>query len=153
TKESAMIENPNDPSLRSFIEVEQKSHFPIQNLPFGVCERQGHERLCVAIGDFIIDLFELHRNNLLPRRGAFRSVANIMLDGPGVWREMRQRVSVLLRHDNPKLRDNAQIRDTAIVPRNEVKMLMPCPIPNYTDFYSSREHATNVGIMLRGADN
>src|SRR5262245_45583596 len=148
-----MIENPNDPSLRSFIDVAPESHFPMQNLPFGVCERQGVERICVAIGEFVVDLFELQRNGLLPRHGTFRSVANIMADGPAAWREMRQRVSVLLRHDNPKLRDNAPIRDAAIVPRQDVKMLLPCPIPNYTDFYSSREHATNVGIMLRGADN
>src|SRR5207253_190270 len=68
-------------------------------------------------------------------------------------REVRRTVSRLLRHDNPTLRDNADLRARALVSRRDTSMNMPCGIPNYTDFYSSREHATNVGVMLRGPQN
>src|SRR5262249_4709913 len=72
----------------------------------------------------------------------------------GSTRAIRRRVSELLRHDNVELRDNKELRSRAFFSMNNVVLHMPIwPIPNYTDFYSSREHATNVGIMLRGADN
>jgi fumarylacetoacetase len=60
---------------------------------------------------------------------------------------------MLLRHNNPTLRDNSELRARVIIPRRDVQLLNFCHIYNYTDFYSSREHATNVGIMMRGKDN
>jgi fumarylacetoacetase len=72
---------------------------------------------------------------------------------PNTWLNIRICVSRLLDYSTPALRDDANLRANALVRQNEIKMLLPAPIPNYTDFYSSREHATNVGIMLRGADN
>src|SRR5439155_12009756 len=60
---------------------------------------------------------------------------------------------ILLRHDEGTLRDNVALRDRAFLPRESVQMLLPAEIGDYTDFYSSREHATNVGIMMRGPDN
>jgi fumarylacetoacetase len=72
---------------------------------------------------------------------------------PTLWRSVRARVSEILRHDNPTLRDNTSLRERALVHMGAVEMNLPCSIPNYTDFYSSREHATNVGTMLRGPQN
>ena len=80
-----------------------------------------------------------------------------MKSGPSLWRFARKRASELLRHDNPELRDNAKtVRPSmcAAPKAGDIKMLLPMRhIPNYTDFYSSREHATNVGIMMRGPQN
>ena len=73
--------------------------------------------------------------------------------GRPAWREVRTKLTQLLRHDQPALRDDAGLRNAALVPASSVEMLLPATIGDYTDFYSSREHATNVGIMLRGADN
>ena len=144
-----MIDDPNDPSLRSFIDVPADSHFPIQNLPFGMFNRgdRNDSRIGVAIGDHILDLSELYRNAVIQIPGWMYHIMVHKL------RHTRQQVSNLLRHDNPTLRDNAEIRARALIPQSDVQMLLPCPIPNYTDFYSSREHATNVGIMLRGPEN
>ena len=155
--------NPtNDPTLRSFIPVSADSHFPIQNLPYGVFRREvGDEpHVGVAIGDSILDL------TLLEGQGTFASCDlsghGIFQDGnlnpflalsPTAWSEVRALISRLLRSDEPTLRDDAVLRERALVPQAEVEMLLPAEIGDYTDFYSSREHATNVGTMLRGADH
>ncbi len=158
-----MIDNPNDPSLRSFIDVAPDSPFPIQNLPFGVFLRRGTAvpRIGVDIGDFVLDLpqasldlsFEMYP---LPRDGMLEEWMDLwffMSFGRETWRAVRRRVSYMLRHDTPTLRDNAGLRAQVLIPQRDVEMLLPVRIPNYTDFYSSREHATNVGIMLRGPQN
>jgi fumarylacetoacetase len=143
--------HPNDPALRSFIEVAPDSPFPIQNLPFGVFRRKGTEpHIGVAIGDFVLDLNQTIRGYpalLQPDLNV------LMAAGPQEWRALREHASVLLRHDNPTLRDNPAVREHALIPQRDVEMLLPVRIGNYTDFYSSREHATNVGAMLRGPDN
>ncbi len=59
----------------------------------------------------------------------------------------------MLRHDHPELRDNTELRALALLPMADVKLHMPIAVAGYTDFYSSREHATNVGVMFRGKDN
>jgi fumarylacetoacetase len=66
---------------------------------------------------------------------------------------VRARISELLRHDNPELRDNGALRQRALVPMGQAKLHLPIAVSGYTDFYSSREHATNVGIIFRGKDN
>jgi fumarylacetoacetase len=73
--------------------------------------------------------------------------------GPAAWREARARLTHLLRADEPTLRDDSAVRKAAFHPRSRVEMLLPAAIGDYTDFYSSREHATNVGVMFRGPDN
>lgn len=161
-----MIDNPNDPSLRSFIDVDPLSPFPIQNLPFGMFRRQdiplpnlAPPRIGVAIGDQILDLVEIARNDALVKPSpptnffATQPLSRFMARDLPRWREVRLAISKMLRHDSPVLRDNTALRARAILPQRDVQMLLPCPIPNYTDFYSSREHATNVGIMLRGPEN
>ena len=73
--------------------------------------------------------------------------------GPRAWSKARHEVSHLLRADVATLRDDADLRRAALQPLDTVDLLMPIEIGDYTDFYSSREHATNVGRLLRGPDN
>lgn len=155
--------NPTtDPALRSWVPVAPESHFPIQNLPYGVFRRDrgGMKRIGVAIGDMVLDLCELAENDLLDSpnvdgRWPFdQGSLNAFLALPrAAWHEARCIIGNLLRYDNPTLRDNARLRERALIPMSQVEMLLPVEIGDYTDFYSSREHATNVGTMLRGADN
>jgi fumarylacetoacetase len=160
-EEETRMDPTNDPSLRSFVPVAPESHFPIQNLPYGVFRRAGEApRVGVAIGDLVLDLALLEENNLLDvpslrgRRVFAEPALNAFLAlGRSAWGEARARISQLLRADEPTLRDNASLRQRALVPQGEVQLLLPADIGDYTDFYSSREHATNVGTMLRGPEN
>ncbi len=150
--------HPNDPSLRSFIEVDPASDFPIQNLPYGVFSANGlAPRVGVAIGDYILDLWELEQDGRLdvgqPGIFAAGSLNPFMWLGPKVWTKTRARISELLRHDNPELRDNGELRQLALIPMSRAKLHLPFNVSGYTDFYSSKEHATNVGVMFRGKDN
>ncbi|WP_298375717.1 fumarylacetoacetase [uncultured Bradyrhizobium sp.] len=151
--------HPNDPSLRSFIDVAPTSDFPIQNLPYGVFSSKDGlaPRVGVAIGDYVLDLWELEQDSRLdvgplgvlsqPSLNAFMAL------GPKVWSATRARISELLRADHPELRDNRELRARALVPMADVRLHMPFAVSGYTDFYSSKEHATNVGVMFRGKDN
>jgi len=144
-----------DASLRSFVPVEAGSPFPIQNLPYGVFAHQDRTAVGVAIGAFVLDLSRLEAEGLLGSQRYFdRPALNAFMGaGRAVWAVVREKVTRLLRHDEPTLRDNARLRDEALIPMADVHMRLPAEIGDYTDFYSSREHATNVGTMLRGADN
>jgi fumarylacetoacetase len=153
--------NPADPNLKSFLRVEPESHFPIQNLPYGVF-RAGdrHEpRVGVAIGDFILDLAILEQRGLLDSFAvgpsgeslfARSSLNGLMALGPASWGRLREMLVGLLRHDEPRLRDDDDLARETLVRQRDAEMLLPVEIGDYTDFYSSREHATNVGSMLRG---
>ena len=150
--------HPNDPKLRSFIDVAPTSDFPIQNLPYGVFSANGlAPRVGVAIGDYVLDLWELEQDSRLDvgPLGVFSqpSLNAFMALGPKVWSATRARISELLRSDHPELRDNRELRARALVPMADVKLHMPFAVSGYTDFYSSKEHATNVGVMFRGKDN
>jgi len=153
--------NPTtDPGLRSFVPVSPQSHFPIQNLPYGACRRRDGECcIAVAIGEYILDLTALEAEGLLdvpPLRGRrvfdTGTLNAFMAVGRTAWSEVRAAVSRLLRADEPALRDNAALCERLLVPMAEVEMLLPADIGDYTDFYSSREHASNVGSMFRGPD-
>ena len=151
--------HPNDPALRSFIPVDPTSDFPIQNLPYGVFSAKGGlaPRVGVAIGDYVLDLWELEQDGRLEvgDSGVFAgpTLNPFMALGPKVWSRTRARISELLRHDHPELRDNDELRRLALVPMAQAKLHMPIAVVGYTDFYSSKEHATNVGVMFRGKDN
>ena len=151
--------HPNDPKLRSFIDVAPTSDFPIQNLPYGVFSSKDGlaPRVGVAIGDYVLDLWELEQDSRLDvgPLGVFAqpSLNAFMALSPKVWSATRARISELLRSDHPELRDNRELRARALVPMADVKLHMPFAVSGYTDFYSSKEHATNVGVMFRGKDN
>ncbi len=147
----------NDPALASFIDVAPDSHFPIQNLPFGIfsSDRDPGRRVGVAIGAFVLDLAELERSGLLLVAGGNGSVFDapslnrFLALGRNAWRATRRRISTLLRRDNPELRDDASLREHAFFGMERVRMHLPVEPGGYTDFYSSKEHATNVGAMFR----
>ncbi|HXK58546.1 MAG TPA: fumarylacetoacetase [Acidobacteriota bacterium] len=153
----------NDPKLRSFIPVDPTSHFPIQNIPYGVFRPRagGFARVGTAIGDLVLDLALLEEEGFL--KNSFRpsdtpvfgqpSLDVLMTLGRPGWLEMRDQISRLLSGANPILRDSARLREEAFHRQSNVEMLMPVDVPDYTDFYSSREHAANVGMMFRGREN
>jgi fumarylacetoacetase len=150
--------HPNDPRLRSFIEVATNSDFPIQNLPYGVFSTANNAspRVGVAIGDHVLDLAALQAAQLLDLPdGVFAqpSINAFMALGPQVWRTTRARISALLRHDNAELRDDATLRVQALIPMCDAKLNLPLRVEGFTDFYSSKEHATNVGTMFRDKNN
>jgi fumarylacetoacetase len=159
------MDHTTNPQLRSFVAIPSESHFSIQNLPYGVFrpKRGGSPRVGVAIGDMVLDLAVLERERLVdaavPRQKSSGAVFDrpslnaFMSRGSPVWRQVREQLSRLLRDDEPRLRDDVALRREALVPMAEVEMLLPVEIGDYTDFYSSREHATNVGAMLRGPEN
>ena len=146
--------------LQSFLDVPRDSHFPIQNLPFGVFEpKQAKPRVGVAIGDLIVDL------SVLEELGHFRlsefrqhvfsedSLNAFLSLGQPAWRKAREIVQNLLSSETPTLRDDAKLRARVFHAQKDVLMKLPVRIGNYTDFYSSYHHAHNVGTMLRGPEN
>lgn len=152
--------NPNDPTLKSWVDVPEYNDFPVQNLPFGIFRTRYLSAVAgVAIGENVLDLVYLHENGFfdgidLPP-GVFNQqyLNGFFSLGRKRIGDVRQRVSELLRHDNEELRSNAVAREIALIPMKEVQMLLPVQIPNYTDFYSSEEHARNVGSMFRDPVN
>jgi fumarylacetoacetase len=157
-----MQDSTTEAGLRSFVEVSPDSHFPIQNLPYGVFRpgAGGRARVGVAIGDFVLDVAVVEAAGLLPEitvagRGLFAvpRLNELMAAGRETWREVRRALSGLLRQDEPRLRDDTLVRERALLPLRDVDTLLPAEVGDYTDFYSSKEHASNVGTMFRGADN
>ena len=150
----------NDPTLTSWIEIPKDSDFPIQNLPFGIFKTTYLSAVAgVAIGNYVLDLVYLHEHGFFDGLGLPSGIFNqkylndFMALGKKKTREVRERISELLRHDNDELKSNIGARELALIPMAEVQMLLPVRIPNYTDFYSSEEHATNVGSMFRDPKN
>jgi fumarylacetoacetase len=145
--------------MKSFIEVHPDSHFPIQNLPFGIFRpREGAARAGIAIGEQIVDL------SVLEQRGHFqgfqepgifsRDSLNAFLSlGRPVWKKTRDILQHLLDSETPTLRDDAELRQLAFHRQADVTMQLPVRVGNYTDFYSSYHHAFNVGTMFRGPEN
>jgi fumarylacetoacetase len=151
--------HPNTPALKSFIPVDPSSDFPIQNLPFGIFStRQSPElRAGVAIGEWVLDLAQLEKMGLLTpcSQPVFNKPAlnDFIALGQSVWRSTRAQISLLLRDDHARLRDDAELRASALIPMHEAIMHLPIMVSGYTDFYSSKEHATNVGSMFRDPAN
>src|SRR6266581_8628804 len=150
-------------ALRSFIEVAKDSHFPLENLPFGVFKpREGPARIGVALGENIVDLAALEEAGLLkdlpPEAAAATvftrdSLNEFLALGRPAWRKVREILQKLLSADTVTLRDDTKLRDRVFHRQADVVMQLPAKIGNYTDFYSSYHHAHNVGTMLRGPEN
>ena len=148
--------------MRSFLDIPSDAPFSRHNLPSGVFTRRGYAdpRVGVAVGDQVLDLAVLAERDLLdlPELGGARpfhadALNDVMaLSGPA-RRALRTRLQRLLRADETALRDDAETRALALVAQSEVTMRLPARIGDYTDFYASRQHATNVGAMFRGREN
>ncbi len=143
----------------SWVPVPVGSDFPLQNLPFGIFATDGSApRVGVAIGDHVLDLDAVTRAGLLDGPGVPTSVfaaasLNPLLElGRVAWRAIRGRIAGLLTEGNDELA-GAGIAADALVPRAMARMHLPIAVGDYVDFYSSEQHATNVGKMLRpGSD-
>uniref|UniRef100_A0A672PBK0 Fumarylacetoacetase n=1 Tax=Sinocyclocheilus grahami TaxID=75366 RepID=A0A672PBK0_SINGR len=145
----------------SFVKVEEKSDFSYHNLPYGVFSTpdNSRHRIGVAIGDQILDLSAIkHLFNgpaLGPHQDVFEqpTLNAFMAVGYDAWREARKCLQMLLAANESTLRDDASLRSRAFVQQTSAVMHLPAEIGDYTDFYSSKDHATNVGIMFRGKEN
>ncbi|KAL8461563.1 hypothetical protein ACS0TY_032882 [Phlomoides rotata] len=149
-------------ALKSFIDVHPDSHFPIQNLPYGVFKSEpGTEpRPGVAIGDYVLDLSAVASAGLfdgpyLGNSDCFNqpNLNKFMELGRPAWKEARATLQKLLSAAEPTLRDNASLREKALLPMGKVQMLLPIAIGDYTDFFASKHHAKNCGLMFRGPEN
>ena len=155
-----VMDETHDSKLRSWVEVDENSDFPIQNIPFGIYRPKGGGDLHVAtaIGDYVLDLAHLDDAGLFngtevegtevfhePTLNALMSMSR------KAWKETRLVISRLLRQEafDGDLGNNNDLKNMALISMNEVEMKLPVDIGDYTDFYSSKEHATNVGKMLR----
>lgn len=150
----------NNPELTSWVEVPPGSDFPIQNLPFGIFKTRYLSAVAgVAIGNYVLDLVYLHENGFLDGLGLPAGIFNqkylnnFIALGRKQARAVRNRIAELLSVGVDDLQRNVAAREIALIPMSEVQMQMPVFIPNYTDFYSSEEHATNVGSMFRDPKN
>jgi fumarylacetoacetase len=147
------INATHDPNLRSFVEAASRgSDFPIQNLPLGVFQLDGQARVGIAIGDRIFDVLAAFHAGLFD--GAAREAAaactgsslnTLMRLGRAAASALRVRASELLRHDGA---ERARV-EPHLVRMRDVEMLLPAHVHDYTDFYASVHHATNVGSMFR----
>jgi len=145
----------------SWVPVPDQSDFPIDNLPYGVFSTaaDARPRIGVAIGESVLDLSQISHlftgPNLAGHQDVFKqSRLNAFMALPRrCWSEARATVAALLAADNPTIRDNAELRARCIVAQSEARMHLPAQIGDYTDFYSSIDHATNVGTMFRGKEN
>jgi len=150
----------NNPTLKSWIEVPTDSDFPIQNIPFGII-KTGHAQPHVAtiIGDTLIDLAALAELGYFDDLQIDNSVFfmpylnEFMALGKTTTRAVRERISHIFQHDNAELHDNEEHKSQVLVDAPYAQNLMPVEVRDYTDFYSSREHATNVGTMFRDPNN
>ncbi|MEP6955357.1 MAG: fumarylacetoacetase [Chthoniobacterales bacterium] len=142
---------------KSFVDVAPDSHFPIQNLPFGIFKpTQGAARVGVAIGDLVLDLAVIEEGGHFgaqERVFADDSLNRFLALGRPAWQATRKVLQNLLAQETPTLRDAASLRERAFHRQADVAMQLPARIGAYTDFYSSYNHAHNVGTMLRGAEN
>ena len=155
-----MPSRTNDPNRKSWLDVAENSDFPIQNIPFGVfLTKEDVITIGTRIGDYAIDLGALQQLNyfegieLTDDMFMQDTLNDFISDGKKTWRLVRNRISDIFEINNPKLRDNAEHREIVIFKMEDVEMQLPVLIGDYTDFYSSKEHATNVGKMFRDPEN
>jgi fumarylacetoacetase len=139
-----------------FLPIPVDHPFPIQNLAYGVFSgREQGPRVGVAIGDYVLDLSVLAEAGLLPSYSVFSepSLNALMSCGREAWNEVRATLQCLLDEETPTLRGNRRLRTRALIPVQEVTMHLPVAVGDYTDFYSSKPHATNVGSIFRDKNN
>jgi len=145
-------------ALKSFIEYDENNHFPLENIPFGCYKSaSGKVHCCTRIGDKLIDLAEIFSHFDGP---LFKTLTENIFDkdtlnvfaalGKGHRVEARETIQKLFSEANAANKDAlaAAVKDMA-----GSEMTMPVFIRDYTDFYSSYNHAYNIGVMIRGKDN
>lgn len=148
--------------MPTFLDLPSDTGYGLNNLPYGVFSRDGEPPRCgVRIGDHVLDLSVLESHGLLAVAGGGRqpifnrpALNAFMAVGPEAWSAVRGRLQDLLAAGgDPALRESESVLAQALLPVEAVRMHLPAQIGDYTDFYSSRQHATNVGVMFRGPEN
>ncbi|MGP5656402.1 fumarylacetoacetase [Psychrobacter celer] len=152
-----------DKNLTSFIEVAADSDFSIHNLPYGIFSdtktqaEADNRRAGVAIGEYVLDLSVLESAGLLDLAGGpyfNQPTLNAFIDsGRDNWQKARATIQTLLSDADGTLRDDTELQQKALFKQADVTMHLPVHVPGFTDFYSSKEHATNVGTMFRDPNN
>ena len=152
-----------DKNLTSFIDIAADSDFSIHNLPYGIfsdakdAASNNNRRAGVAIGEQVLDLSILEAEGLLSLTGGpyfDQPTLNAFIDsGRDNWTKARSTIQTLLSADSDTLRDNTELQQKALFKQADVTMHLPVQVPGFTDFYSSKEHATNVGTMFRDPKN
>ena len=150
----------NNPANKSWLSVDSQSDFPIQNIPFGVfITKDDLVTIGTRIGEYAIDLAAMHQ---LGYFDGIELTDDIFLQdtlndfishGKKCWRQVRNRIATIFDVENNTLQNNKKHRDIIIFDVNEIEVQLPVTIGDYTDFYSSRDHATNVGTMFRDPEN
>jgi fumarylacetoacetase len=152
----------NNPNLRSWIPVNTDSDFPIQNLPFGIFKpkKTGKPRAGTIIGSTVIDLSAIAEKGYLANAGIKNSAVfdqpflnDFIALGRPVWQAVREKLSDIFNFENREIWNTDDFCDGLFHKISDVEMMMPVKIGDYTDFYSSIEHATNVGTMFRDPNN
>ena len=143
--------------MESFISVSADHYFPLLNLPYSTGKHQSSDEIhCVSrIGDWIISLTYLEAQGFLQFPSKLFDTGTLnkfMSEERNIWQAVRGRLQDLLRVDNPELRDSEH-RNKALTPVSEFELTLPVSIGDYTDFYCSKNHAFNVGVMFRGPEN
>ena len=150
----------NNPDRSSWLHVDIHSDFPIQNIPFGVfLTRDVIITIGTRLGDTAIDLGALHQLGyfdgipLTDDMFLQDNLNDFIADGRKTWRAIRNRITELFDDNNPTLKSNVKHKEIVLFRLDEIEMQLPVQVGDYTDFYASKEHATNVGIMFRGKEN
>lgn len=148
----------NITEYQSWVKIPEDSDFTIWNLPYGIFQTSsGQTAAGVAIGKQILNLSALYELGYLNDCGLpmgenvfkHHTLNRFISLGNEVWRAVRKRITQLLLQDNAELQGNVEHVKSVLIHQNEVAMLLPVEVPDYTDFYSSLEHASNVGKMFR----
>jgi len=143
--------------LQPLISLGESAEFSLDNLPYGVFTSSGHPQpeVGVALGDRVVSLTRLEALNLLKlSRPVFGEgkLNSFMSLGQDSWRKLRQFLQIELSQNSKLFNADATLLDRVLLKRSDIKMKLPFDIAGYTDFYSSKEHATNMGTMFRGKD-
>jgi fumarylacetoacetase len=152
------VNETHDPSLVSWVDSAQgHPDFPIQNLPFGVFRRRDSSdapSVGIAIGNQILSLAACEATVGVPKGPLAGACAEPMLNqlmalGRDHWATLRAEVSALLAAGSPVHRREPRVGERILVPMEEAELFVPARIGDYSDFYASLHHATNVGSMFR----
>lgn len=145
----------------SWVRVPAGSDFPLQNIPFGICSVNGNDpRPATRIGNTVVDLSVMADYGLFDDLGIedlsvfYRPVLNEFIGmGKSLTGKTREKIMQLFHEDQTHLKEDREFKKLALHPVDQVQMHLPVFIGDYTDFYSSQEHATNVGKMFRDPAN
>jgi len=156
----ARVDETHDAGLRSWVDSANvaDTDFPLQNLPYGVYREVGSAssaapRIGVAIGSYVLDVAGCRALGMLEGQGADAcqesSLNALMALRPEAWSSLRRQLSALLRMDGDTRPRRATIAESLLKRMDSVEMVLPASIGDYSDFYASIDHATNVGSMFR----